>query len=234
MTEETHEKIEPEAQQSTVERLLELSKSLTAEERAELIKIGVVVPTAGDPLIQRWGLVCTQCGDLALTFLGEEQPNLALPVELLAWTQERHDPINRMQPTCQHCRRSIILTKERQFRDRNHPQSAYSLVVIEEWREKRREALERARRHLRKVSGYGPDSSVGAVEAGLLDSGRPQSKQSQIQEMHRAGFDRLHDADSPPSTLSEIGSVQELEAFAQRHADAGTLMPAMRGQRGRR
>lgn len=136
MTETENDKVEAPAETFTIEQFLAGASKLSPEERRRAFKeYGLALP-CGDVSIRRWGFVCTDCGQIALIFLGEELPDTSQPIESLSWTQEPFKSKDRKRPCCMHCRREIP-QKLGVLNDSIDPRIPSLLVEIEEWTQRR-------------------------------------------------------------------------------------------------
>lgn len=166
---------------AAIEELQKLLQRLSPEERDQMAQAGVTVPT-GDitAIIKReykWGLLCRQCGNLALFFLGDswevdgityDQPP-ALPHNRIAWTQ--HLPpsdIDRHEPRCQCCGVPVTVNSGGGFEYANK-----RLVRLADWdqsRDVRYNRAEAQRVNTAASKGTGAVQGAGDTDFRLRDT----------------------------------------------------------------
>lgn len=158
---------------SDLEKLQQLMDGMSDEDRQKLAQAGVAVPqgdlTAMAEGQHQWGLRCTDCGRIALYFVGSkwafrdqvvtEPP--ALPHYEIAWMQDLPpSEIDRHTPRCQHCAVPVRLNSDDTFnRERKR------IVQLSEWVDSRDKRYD-----TRAAAKNNAAASLGASQAQLGDS----------------------------------------------------------------
>lgn len=100
----------------TIEKFLKAMAELTDEDRAQILKYGIVLPKITTPdqlLTAKWGYRCKHCSRIAFEFLGHEKPIGGVQLSQYAWTQSKLQAIeiDRNHPRCQeyNCRQPVFL-----------------------------------------------------------------------------------------------------------------------------
>lgn len=152
---ESKRKVKPDS----IEQLQRLVESMTEEERDNLERAGVVIPTGSLSAVRddvfKWGVRCTHCNKIALYLIGErwnvdgevtEQPP-PLHHSRLMWTQKLPPAeIDRGHPRCQHCGVPVALNKDGSFaRERGR------FVLVADFEQSRDRAYQMGRTQAKKL-----------------------------------------------------------------------------------
>jgi hypothetical protein len=159
---------------SDLQKLQQLVDNMSEEDRQKLAQAGVAVPqgdlTAMSEGRHDWGLRCTDCGKIALYFVGtkwtfrdqvvtDEPP--PLPHYEIAWMQDLPpSEIDRHTPRCQHCAVPVRMNSDDTFnRERRR------IVRLSDWTDSRDKRYD-----TRAAAKNNAAASLGASQAQLGDS----------------------------------------------------------------
>lgn len=143
-----------------VQQVLALASQASPEAKSQLASMGFVIPdvTSCGQVSLKWGYKCSDCGEVALYFVGEEQPALGKPIHMLAWKQDLPaEKINRAAPRCQSCGREVPLNMGQLYSRR--------IVAVDQYLASRREA-ERGAAKMRRERASTTSVTVQTQEGG--------------------------------------------------------------------
>lgn len=204
----------PAREEASIEQLRHLLGTLTDDQRMQLQRAGVAIPEGDiDALFSgdhEWGLRCTKCNHLALTFVGRkfrhhgfdyEQPP---PVHhsMVPWFQDlQPGEIDRHAPKCQNCRSPVPLTRSGGF---NYGRQR--LVRLEEFGASRdRRATQRQAKQLLKDVSAKVSAEAGGDDLSASYTLRDRPVSTTIADQHGAGILAQIDA-----TMEHAGVTQAL------------------------